>query len=127
MNEAKIEQQRQRFVDRGVLTPDEKLFGSVYINYFERLIGKFGEWRRGGLAIFTDQKLILSKGLTKDYTYIPYTSIKEVKKCFQGFFPMGLMITYEDRGTREIVSDKISLGKRKKWLEILLNQTGLSV
>ena len=112
-------------MDRGVLSPEEKLYGSTTINYTEKLVGRIETWKRGGVAIFTDRQVILSKGFSCEYVHIPYNCIKEVGKCNQGFFPIGLVIAYEDRESRELETEKISLGKRKKWLQILSEKTGL--
>lgn len=40
MNEQKLEKQRQNLVDRGLLSRDEKLYGSITINYMEKLVGR---------------------------------------------------------------------------------------
>lgn len=125
MNEQKLEKQRRNLVDRGVLSPDEKLFGSATINYTEKLIGRIEQWQQGGVAIFTDQQVILSKGFSGVYIHIPYNCIRELGKCNQGFFPIGMVITYENRESGEIITEKISLGKRKKWLQIISERTGL--
>ncbi|MDE5695976.1 MAG: hypothetical protein K2I96_00965 [Lachnospiraceae bacterium] len=125
MSDQKLEKQRQNLVSRGVLSPDEKLFGSSTINYTEKLIGKIETWQQGGVAIFTDQQVILSKGFSDGYIHIPYNCIKGLGKCNQGFFPIGLVITYENRESGKMVTEKISLGKRKKWLQILSENTGL--
>ena len=39
MKEQKLEKQRQNLVERGVLSPDEKLYDSITINYTEKLVG----------------------------------------------------------------------------------------
>lgn len=52
-------------------------------------------------------------------------AFKELGKCNQGIFPIGRVISYENRESGEIVTEKISLGKRKKWLQILSEKTGL--
>ena len=83
-------------MDRGVLSPEEKLYGSTTINYTEKLVGRIETWKRGGVAIFTDRQVILSKGFSCEYVHIPYNCIKEVGKCNQGFFPIGLVIAYEE-------------------------------
>ena len=49
MNEQKLEKQRRNLVDRGVLSPDEKLYGSATINYTEKLVGRIETGRRGNL------------------------------------------------------------------------------
>ncbi len=125
MNEQKLEKQRRNLVDRGLLSSDEKLYGSITINYTEKLVGRIKTWKQGGVAIFTDRQVILTKGFSCEYIHIPYSCIKELGKCNQGFFPIGMVITYEDRESRELVTEKISLGKRKKWLQILSEKTGL--
>lgn len=125
MNEQKLEKQRQNLVDRGLLSRDEKLYGSITINYMEKLAGRIETWKQGSVAIFTDQQVILTKGFSCEYIHIPYSCIKELGKCNQGFFPIGIVITYENRESGEIVTEKISLGKRKKWLQILSEKTGL--
>ena len=111
--------------DRGLLSPDEKLYGSITINYTEKLVGRIETWKQGGVAIFTDRQVILTKGFSCEYIHIPYSCIKELGKCNQGFFPIGMVITYENRESGEIVTEKISLGKRKKWLQIISEKTGL--
>lgn len=125
MNKQKLEKQRQNLVDRGVLSPDETLYGSTSINYTEKLVGRIETWQQGGVAIFTNQQLILSKGFSCEYIHIPYNCIKKLGKCNQGFFPIGMVISYENRENGEIVTEKISLGKRKKWLQIITEKTGL--
>lgn len=125
MNEQKLEKQRRNLVDRGLLSSDEKLYGSITINYTEKLVGRIETWKQGGVAIFTDRQVILTKGFSCEYIHIPYNCIKGLEKCNQGFFPIGLVIAYEDRESRELVTEKISLGKRKKWLQILSEKTGL--
>lgn len=89
MNEQKLEKQRQNLVERGVLSPDEKLYGSSTINYTEKLVGRIETWNQGGVAIFTDRQVILTKGFSCEYIHIPYSCIKELGKCNQGFFPIG--------------------------------------
>ncbi|MCI8585192.1 MAG: hypothetical protein HFI92_04705 [Lachnospiraceae bacterium] len=125
MNEQKLEKQRENLVSRGVLSPDEKLFGSVTINYTEKLVGRIESWKQGGVAIFTDRQVILSKGFSGEYIHIPYDCVKELRKCNQGFFPIGMAITYENRGSGETVTEKISLMKRKKWMQIVSERAGL--
>ncbi len=72
--------------------------------------------RRGNLY---GRQVILTKGFSCEYIHIPYSCIKELGKCNQGFFPIGMVITYVNRESGEIVTEKISLGKRKKWLQII--------
>ena len=104
--------QRRNFVDRDLLSTDEKSYGSITINYTEKLVGRIETWKQGGVAIFTDRQVILTKGFSCEYIHIPYSCIKELGKCNQGFFPIGMVITYENRESGEIVTEKISLEKR---------------
>lgn len=108
-----------------MLSLDEKLFGSVTINYTEKLVGRIESWKQGGVAIFTDRQVILSKGFSGKYIPIPYNCVKELRKCNQGFFPMGMALTCENRESGETVTEKISLMKRKKWMQIISERAGL--
>ncbi len=84
MNEQKLEKQKRNLVDRGLLSPDEKLYGSITINYTEKLAGRIETWKRGGAAIATpenDDLLYLewetdiSKAIIYVRTHIDYKNL----------------------------------------------------
>lgn len=55
MNKQKLEKQRQNLVDRVLVSPDEKLYGTITMNYTEKLVGRIETWKQGGVAIFTNR------------------------------------------------------------------------
>ena len=117
MTEAKLEKQKKNLVELGVMQQDDTLINYLQANYVEQLIGKFGQWRQGW-AYFTQQRLIIITGLLEDNIVIPYESIRNLEKSNQGFFPMGITITYENESGKSVTT-KISISKRNKWIEFL--------
>ena len=117
MKEAKLEKQKKKLVELGLMQQEDTLINFVQANYVEQLIGKFGRWKQGW-AYFTQQSLILITGILEDNIVIPYKSIRNLEKSNQGLFPMGITITYENTdGTSS--TTKISITKRNKWIEFL--------
>ena len=117
MTEAKLEKQKKKLVELGVMQQDDTLINYLQANYVEQLIGKFGQWRQGW-AYFTQQRLIIITGLLEDNIVIPYESIRNLEKSNQGLFPMGITITYENESGTSVTT-KISISKRNKWIEFL--------
>lgn len=124
MGNRKLEKQQKKLMDAGIMESSDSLVDFLQVSYVERLIGKIGEWRKGW-AYFTEQKLIVTTGFT-GYFIIPYPAIRELSKCSQGFFPMGIAITHEETENGELVTDRISLTKRSKWLDFLAQKAGIT-
>ena len=117
MTEAKLEKQKKKLVELGVMQQEDTLINFLQANYVEQLVGKFGQWKREW-AYFTQQRLIIITGVLEDNIVIPYESIRNLEKSNQGLFPMGITITYlNESGTS--VTAKISISKRNKWIEFL--------
>ena len=55
---------------------------------------------------------------------IPYENIKLIEKCSQGFFPMGIAITYENPENGEMTEDRFSMSNRQKWIDFLREKIG---
>lgn len=117
MTEAKLEKQKKKLVELGVMRQEDTLINYLQANYVEQLIGKFGQWKQGW-AYFTQQRLIIITGLLDDNIVIPYESIRNLEKSNQGLFPMGITITYENESGTSVTA-KISISKRNKWIEFL--------
>lgn len=126
MGNAKMEKAKKSLVDVGLMTQEEEFIASLQANYVDRLFGKFGTWKRGW-AYFTDEKLIVNRGLLGGNLLIPYKNIRGLGKCTQTFFPIGITITYEDIESGKTITDKFSMMKREKWLEFLSEKSGVSV
>ena len=117
MTEAKLEKQKNKLVELGVMQQEDTLINYLQANYVEKLVGKFGQWKQGW-AYFTQQRLIIITGLLDDNIVIPYESIRNLEKSNQGLFPMGITITYENESGTSVTA-KISISKRNKWIEFL--------
>lgn len=123
MTEAKLEKQKNKLVELGVMQQEDTLINFLQANYVEQLIGKFGQWKQGW-AYFTQQRLIIITGLMDDNIVIPYESIRNLEKSNQGLFPMGINITYENESGTSVTA-KISISKRNKWIEFLQEKSHL--
>lgn len=124
MTEAKLEKQKKKLVELGVMQQEDTLINYLQANYVEQLIGKFGQWKQGW-AYFTQQRLIIITGLLEDNVVIPYASIRNLGKSNQGLFPMGITITYENENGTSVTA-KISISKRNKWIEFLQEKSHIN-
>lgn len=126
MGDAKLEKQKKKLVEAGLMAPEDTLVGFLQASYVERLVGKLGKWKQGW-AYFTEERLIVITGLLTGDMVIPYKSIRGLEKCSQSLLPIGIAITHEDGEAGELVTDKISMMKRDKWLELLSEKSGVAV
>ena len=126
MSETKIEKQKQKLVELGIMEPEDTLVEFFQASYVERLIGKMGKWKQGW-AYFTEERLIVITGLLEENMVIPYRTIRELGKCSQSLLPIGISITHENPETGKTVTDRVSMMKRDKWLEFLAQKSGVAV
>ena len=118
MKETKLDKQKKNLVELGVMEESDTLIEFFQASYIERLIGKWGQWKKGW-AYFTEKRLIVTTGLLEKNIVIPYENIRSLEKCSQSFMPIGIAITYEDKENGEIITDKISMMKRDKWMAFM--------
>lgn len=117
MKETKLEKQKKNLVKGGLMDESDTLVDFLQASYLERLIGKWGQWKKGW-AYFTEERLIVTTGLLEENLVIPYRNIQSMEKCSQGIIPIGIAITYENlKG--EVVTDKISMMKREHWISFM--------
>ena len=117
MKETKLEKQKKNLVKGGLMDESDTLVDFLQASYLERLIGKWGQWKKGW-AYFTEERLIVTTGLLEENLVIPYRNIQSMEKCSQGIIPIGIAITYENfKG--EVVTDKISMMKREHWMSFM--------
>ncbi len=90
MGETKLEKQKKKLVDAGLMTAEDNLIDFLQASYVERLIGKMG-------------------------------------KCSQSLLPIGITITHENAEKGKVITDRISMMKRDKWLELLSSKSGVTV
>lgn len=118
MKESKLEKQKQNLVKMGAMEESDTLVDYLQASYIERLIGKWGQWKKGW-AYFTEERLIIVTGLLEGNIVIPYKNIQSLEKCSQGFVPIGIAITYKNMESGEIVTDKVSMMKRDHWMAFM--------
>ena len=58
MKETKLEKQKKNLVELGVMEETDNLIDFLQASYVERLIGKWGQWKKGW-AYFTEERLIV--------------------------------------------------------------------
>lgn len=66
-------------------------------------------------------------GFVGEKIVIPYKDIREIEKCYQGLFPIGIMVIYQNPESGDEIWEKFSVSGRKKWLAFLEEKTGISV
>lgn len=121
MKETKLEKQKKNLVKGGLMDESDTLVDFLQASYLERLIGKWGQWKKGW-AYFTEERLIVTTGLLEENLVIPYRNIQSMEKCSQGIIPIGIAITYENlKG--EVVTDKISMMKREHWMSFMAERS----
>lgn len=126
MSNAKLEKQKKNLVEAGVMNEADILVDFLQASYVDRQLGKIGKWKQGW-AYFTEERLIVLTGLLDDNIVIPYKNIKELGKCSQSLMPIGITITYEDMKTGNIVTDKVSMMKRDKWINFMAEKANITV
>ena len=124
MGLSKMEKQKQKLIELGVMEPEDTLVDFLQASYVERLVGKMGRWKQGW-AYFTEERLIVTTGLLEENLIIPYKTIRELGKCSQSLMPIGIAITHEDAKTRETVTDKVSMMKRDRWMKFMADKAGI--
>ncbi len=123
MNDAKKEKQKKNLVEAGLMDQNDTLVDYLQASYVQK-VWKIGQWKQGW-AYFTEARLICITGPLDDNIVIPYQNIRQIGKCSQGFFPMGIEITYETQESG-LTTDKLSMTKREKWIKFLEEKSGVT-
>ena len=80
MGASKLEKQKQKLIELGVMEPEDTLVDFLQASYVERLVGKLGKWKQGW-AYFTESRVIVITGMLEDNIVIPYKTIRELGEC----------------------------------------------
>lgn len=126
MSTAKVEKQKKKLVELGVIDLEDTLVDFVQASYVERRAGTLEKWKQGW-AYFTEDRLIIFTGLLEENIIIPYKNISKLQKCSQSFLPIGIIITHRGLKSSKKVTDKISMMKRDKWLDFMAERAGITV
>ena len=125
MGDKKLEKQKENLVKAELMEESDVLVDYLQASYVNRLVGKIGSWKQGW-AYFTEQRLIIITGVLNENIIIPYKNIRELGKCSQSLMPIGITITHEDMKTGKVVTDKISMMKRDKWISFMAEKAQIS-
>ena len=126
MSDKKKEKFEKRFVEAGWMEADDNIVAYLQANACQRLSARFGKWVQGWIY-FTERRLVYPigfLGLADTHIIIPYKNIRKLEKCRQGLFPIGIAITHEHWKDGMVVTDKISLMKREKWMQFMAEKAG---
>jgi len=127
MNDKRKEKYKSGFVEQGFMEPDDNIVDYIQGNYFERRLGNLGKWQQGWIC-FTERKIIFPTAILSfnEDIIIPYENIRELDKCNQGLFPMGIVVVYEHPKTGERTEQRFSVSKRDRWIAFLKEKAHLS-
>ena len=79
-----------------------------------------------GNYFFTKEKMIFISGWGIESFAIPYSDIKEIKKCMISLFiPTGIKLTVFDQNKGKEKKYKCSVLKRNDWIEFLSKKSGI--
>ncbi len=123
MRKAKLEKQKKNLVKIGLMEESDTLIDFFQASYIERLIGAWGQWKRGW-AYFTEERLIVITGFLEENIVIPYENIQKLEKCSQGVAPIGIAITYKNMESGKTMTHKVSMMKRDQWLAFMAERCG---
>lgn len=124
MNEAKLEKQKKKLVDAGLMEPSDSVLDFLQIYYRDRLLAGMANWKNGW-GYFTETRLVLLYGLTGRLV-IPYQSIRRLKPCrYRVVFPLGIRVSFENPETGQEETHTFSIWKRGKWLAFLAERAGI--
>ena len=101
---------------------DDAVIEAVRGDYYEQVLifsNKVVGW-----YYFTKEAVIFVGGLGITQWAVPYASVEEMKECLVGPFPTGIKLYAKDEKKGKTVVYKLSVLKRKQWLEFLAGRIG---
>lgn len=116
---------QKALIELNLIGSDDKVEDCVMANWSSFNFGPIGNWRQGTL-IFTKQKLVYMTSFGVSQFAIDYADIREVKKCFAGFLPMGMLVSAYDKKTDKIKKYKFWLSGRGKWIRKIVEKSGVA-
>ncbi len=133
-----LERQQNYLIKTKLMEPRDTLVDFWQAGYVERLPGETGgssgtgraggqlKWKKGW-AYFTERRLFVVTDTLTDDIIIPYSDIRKLGKCSQGLVPIGIVITYEEPGSKRLLTDRVSVPKRDRWLGFLAEKSGVDI
>lgn len=108
-----------------LIKPDDRVEEYFMASWASSSFGLIASWHRGTL-IFTKEKLVFMTAFGVSQFAIDYGDIREVKKCFAGFLPMGLQVAAYDKKTDKIKKYKFWIAGRKNIIDKISEKAGLA-
>lgn len=123
--EKQISKWQKALSERDLISDNDKVEAYVVAKWAEINFGPIGNWRQGTL-VFTKEKVIFMTTFGISQLAIDYGDIREVKKCFAGFLPMGMQIAAYDKKNDKVKKHKFWLGHRGRWMDFISEKSGLA-
>lgn len=98
MKETKLDKQKKNLVELGVMEESDTLIDFFQASYIERLIGKWGQWKKGW-AYFTEKRLIVTTGLLEKTLLFPMKISGHWKNAHRALCRLGLPLLMRTRRT----------------------------
>lgn len=122
-SEEKVQEMTKLLKEQELMAEDDKVINNVSGDRYSWTIGTRGH------LYFTERSFIFHGGF--DSIAIPYSSIKNIKKCCIGrgafpFLPIGMMVYYEDENGKQ-KKVRISVMKRAIWMQELADKAGITL
>lgn len=124
MSDKKKKKQEENLITAGLMEQGDTLVDFFQANYVDKILPGLGKWKQGW-AYFTEQRFICTTGILSDNIVVPYRNIRKIEKCSQFFFPIGIAITYKNMKNGEMVTSKVSMMKRDKWIRFMSEKAGI--
>ena len=123
-NEKQISRWQTSLRDLNIIKSDDKVESYYAANWAELSLGPIGSWRKGTL-LFTRDKIVYMTSFGVNQFAIDYSDIRDVKKCFAGFLPMGMQVFAYDKKSDKVKKYKFWVGGRKKLIAKISERAGL--
>lgn len=123
--EKQLSKWQKSLTDLGLIKSDDKVEEYTTASWAEASFGLIASWRRGTL-IFTKQKIVFMTTFGVSQLSIEYSDIREVKKNFAGFLPMGMKIMAYNKKSDKVKGYKFWLAGRRKWIEKIAEKAGIA-
>lgn len=124
-SEKQLSRWQRALTDLNAISSNDKVESYHPANWASMSFLIFGSWRQGTL-LFTKEKLVYMTTFGVNQFSIDYSDIREIKKCFAGFLPMGMLIMAYDKKTDKIKKYKFWVSGRKKLMQQLSEKTGIA-
>ena len=122
LKEEKRLELEKSFKEANRMAADDVIVENTLGDYYEFMSQVRGNY------YFTQERVIFESSWGIEKVNVKYSDIREIRKSFVGpFLPFGVTITAVNQGNNNDKTKKykLSLMKRKYWMELLSNKSGI--